>query len=184
MRDLQEKLESDPFGRATITGLILFVLLTLLASNLSSSRLQDWLAHLVLPVRNGVGLDQAWGVFAPDPRSTVFALEGRIRYDDGSTEVWRPPKGDPFISEYRAYHWHKWSEQVRLDSESGLWRPLTVWLARTHDRLDRHPTEITLVRRWYELKPPGSHPDHDSWNEFSFFTLQVSPALLTSGGRS
>lgn len=183
MADLQEKLESDPTGRAALTGVILFILLTLLASNLSDSGLRDWLARLVEPVRNGAGLDQAWGVFAPDPRSTVYGLEGRIRYDDGTTEVWHLPKGDPIVSEYRDYHWQKWSEQVRLDDHSGLWQPFAVWLARTHDRPGRHPAEITLVRRWFDLNPPGRHPDRGPWNSYEFFKLQVSPALLASGDR-
>src|SRR5439155_20114843 len=126
MRNLQEKIESDSVGKAAITGLILFVLATLLASNLSDSSLGDWLLKLVEPVRNGVGLDQAWGVLAPDPRSTIYDFQGRIRYDDGSTDIWRWPKGDPFISEYRDYHWQKWSEQVRLDDNNALWRPVGV----------------------------------------------------------
>ena len=184
MRNLQEKVESDPVGRAAITGVIIFVLLTLLASNLSDSAIRSWLARLVEPVRNGLGLDQAWGVFAPDPRSTVYDLYGRIRYDDGTTEIWRWPKGDPFISEYRAYHWQKWAEQVRLDDNSDLWRPAAEWLARTHDRAGRHPTEITLVRRWYDLNAPGTHPSRGPWNSFEFFTLQVSPSLLASGAQT
>jgi len=181
--DLQEKLESDPTGRAALTGLIIFVLLTLLASNLSDSGLQHSLTRFVEPLRNGAGLDQAWGVFAPDPRKIVYGLEGRIRYDDGTTEIWHWPKGDPIISEYRAYHWQKWSEQVRLDDKGGLWQPFAEWLARTHDRPNRHPTEITLVRRWSDLNPPGQHPDRGPWNSYDYFTLKVSPSLLASGDR-
>ena len=55
MRNLQEKLESDPLGRAVITGLIIFVLGTLLASNLPASGLQSWIADLVLLDPDTVG---------------------------------------------------------------------------------------------------------------------------------
>jgi hypothetical protein len=181
MRDLQEKVESDATGRAAISGVILFVLLTLLASNLSTSGLQDWISGPVEPVRNGLGLDQAWGVFAPDPRSTIYGLEGRITYDDGTTEKWHWPRGDPIVSEFRAYHWQKWSEQVRLDDQSGLWQPFAEWLARTHDRPDRHPTDITLIRFWADLNPPGTRPSRGPWNRFEFFTLQVNPSILGAG---
>jgi hypothetical protein len=180
MKDLQEKIESDATGRAAISGVILFVLLTLLASNLSESSLQNWLSELVRPVRNGLGLDQAWGVFAPDPRSTIYGLAGRIAYDDGTTETWHWPRGDPIISEFRAYHWQKFSEQVRLDDKSTLWQPFAVWLARAHDRPDRHPTDITLIRSWAELNPPGTHPSRGPWNSYEFFTLQVGPAILAA----
>lgn len=181
MRKLQERLESGPVGRAAITGLIFFVLGTLLASNLSGSPLQDWLVRLFRPVRNGVGLDQAWGVFSPDPRSVVYGLEGRIRYDDGSIELWHWHKGDPFLSEYRDYHWQKWAEQVRLDGDSFLWRPLAAWLARTYDRPSRHPTDVVLIRQWADLNPPGQRPSQGPWHEYTFFTLQVSPSLLAPG---
>jgi hypothetical protein len=181
MADPQERVEAHPFGRAAITGVIVFVIVTLLASNLSESALQRWLARLVQPVRNGLGLDQAWGVFAPDPRSVVFDLEGHIRYGDGSTEVWRPPKGEPIVHEYRDYHWQKYAERVRLDDQSGLWHPFAVWLARTHDRPGRHPVEVTLVRRWYDLYPPGTNPSHGPWNEYVYFTLQVRSEDLAAG---
>ncbi len=159
------------------------MLLTLLASNLSQSGLQDWLARLVKPVRNGLGLDQTWGVFSPDPRSRVYGFEARIRYGDGTSEVWHWPRGDPLISEYRSYHWQKWAEQVRLDDESLLWRPFAEWLARTHNSTGRHPTDVTLVRRWFDLNPPGSHPSHGPWHAYTFFTLQVNPDLLASDER-
>jgi len=181
MRNLQERLEGDQVGRAVITGIIIFILATLLASNLPDSPLENWLAQLVEPVRNGVGLDQAWGVFAPDPRATVYGLEADIRYDDGSTSTWTWHKGDPFISEYRDYHWQKYAEQVRLDDNNDLWRPLAVWIARTHDSAKRHPTDVTLVRSWADLNPPGTHPSQNPWNHYEFFTLQVSPTVLAEG---
>ncbi len=181
MRNLQERIESDPIGRAVITGLIIFVLGTLLASNLPASGLQNFMANLVRPVRNGVGLDQAWGVFAPDPRSTVYDLEGRITYDDGHTDIWHWPQGDPIVSAYREYHWQKFAEQVRLDDQSGLWRPFAIWLARAHDRTGRHPVSVTLVRRWYDLNPPGTKPHRGPWNRYEYFSLDVGPTILAEG---
>ena len=183
MKNLQERLESDPIGRALITGIVVFILGTLLASNLPSSGLQRVINGLVQPIRNGVGLDQAWGVFAPDPRSTVYDFEARIAYDDGTTDIWRFPDGDPIISEYRDYHWQKFSEQVRLDDRSGLWRPFAAWLARTHDRPGRHPTDVTLVRKWYDLNPPGTEPSRGPWNSYEYFTLQVDARVLAEAAR-
>ena len=178
MRNLQERIESDPIGRAVITGLLIFVLGALLASNLPASGLQRVLNGLVQPVRNGVGLDQAWGVFAPDPRSTVYDFEARITYDDGRTTTWRFPDGDPIISEYRDYHWQKFSEQVRLDDRSGLWQPFAEWVARTNDEQRRHPTKVTLVRKWFDLNPPGTKPSRGPWNSYEFFTLDVDAQML------
>lgn len=183
MRTYQEKLESDPLGRASITGVIIFVLGTLLASNLPDSGLQRVIADVVRPVRNGVGLDQAWGVFAPDPRSTVYDFEARITYDDGTTARWRFPDGDPVISSYRDYHWQKFSESVRLDNQKQLWRPFAAWLAQLHDARDRHPVSVTLIRRWSDLNPPGTNPDRGPWNSYEFFTLEVDASILAKAVR-
>jgi hypothetical protein len=182
MLDLQQKIESNQIGRAAISGLLVFVLGSLVAANIPTSYLQVKLNKIVQPVRDSVGLDQTWSVFAPEPRRQTFGLDARITYSDGTAETWTVPTGDPVIAEYRTYHWQKWSEYARADDSSLLWGPLAVWLARTHDNSVRHPVQISLIRRWYDLYPPGSHPSRGPWNQFTYYALQVTPAILA--GRS
>src|SRR5438270_9059452 len=108
MVDLQEKVESNPIGHAVISGLLIFILISLVAANIpQTSYLQSKLNSFVAPVRDSVGLDQTWGVFAPDPRRDTFGLYARITYNDGSSDTWTVPTGDPYIAEYRTYHWQK-----------------------------------------------------------------------------
>jgi len=182
MIDLQEKVESNQVGRAVITGLVIFILASLLAANIpQTSYLQKKLNSIVEPVRDSVGLDQTWSVFAPEPRRETFALDARITYNDGTSEVWAVPTGDPYIAEYRTYHWQKWSEYARADDTSWLWEPLAAWLARTHNGSVRHPVEVTLTRRWYILNAPGTHPSRGPWNEFTYYALAITPSLLAGG---
>jgi hypothetical protein len=177
--DLQERIESSQIGRAAITGALLFILGSLLAANIPQSYLQQKLNTIVQPVRDGLGLDQTWSVFAPEPRSQTFALEARISYSDGTFETWHVPTGDPFLAEYRTYHWQKWSESARSDDQAlVLWKPFAVWIARTHDLPTVHPTKVTLVRRWFDLFPPGSHPTRGPWHEYAYLTLRVTPTIL------
>ncbi len=178
MIDLQEKIESDVTGRAIISAVIIFILASLVAANIPGSFLQRKLNAIVEPVRDGVGLDQTWSVFAPEPRRQTFALAAQISYNDGTTETWRVPTGDPFIAEYRVYHWQKWSEYARADDTQWLWEPFAAWVARTHNGPVRHPVEVTLVRSWYDLNPPGSHPSHGPWNEYTYFSLAITPSVL------
>ena len=182
MIDLQEKFESLPVGRALISGALIFIIASLVAANIpDTSYVQRKLTTIVQPVRDGVGLDQTWSVFAPEPRRQTFALEARIQYSDGTKETWTVPTGDPFIAEYRVYHWQKWSEYARADDTSWLWEPFAVWVARTHNSAARHPVEVTLVRGWYDLKPPGSHPSRGPWNEYTYYSIPVTPSLLAGG---
>jgi len=177
--NVQEKLEASPIGRAAITGLLVFILGSLIAANIQPSYLQRKLNTVVRPVRDGLGLDQTWSVFAPEPRSQTFGLEARIDYDDGTSETWHVPTGDPFIAEYRTYHWQKWSEWARGDDYMKiLWQPFAEWIARTHNDASAHPTTVTLVRSWYDLNPPGTKPSRGPWHSVEYFTLRVTPAIL------
>ncbi len=174
----QEQFESSPTGRAVISGGLLFVLLAIAVANLPTSYIQIKLNTVVQPVRDGLGLDQDWSVFAPEPRRQTFELGARITYGDGSTDVWTVPTGDPFLAEYRVYHWQKWSEYARSDTKPALWEPLAAWIARTYDRPNRHPVDVTLVRRWYDINPPGAHPNRGPLNEYAYFSLKVTDAVL------
>jgi hypothetical protein len=176
--NLQEKLESGPIGRAVISGALLFILGALVAANIPPSYVQQKLNTVVRPVRDGVGLDQTWSVFAPEPRSQTFGLEARISYSDGSSEVWHVPTGDPFVAEYRTYHWQKWSEFARQDERPYLWGPFALWVARTHIYPDARPTSVTLVRTWIDLLPPGAGILQGPRHEYPYFTLQVTPEML------
>jgi hypothetical protein len=179
--DLQRRLESSRLGRAAITGLLIFVISSLVAANIPPSYLQVKLNKIVQPVRDGLGLDQTWSVFAPEPRRQTFGLDARIVFIDGSVQTWTVPTGDPVVAEYRTYHWQKWSEYARADDTSVLWGPLAEWLARKYDTPTVHPVQVTLVRRWYDLNPPGSAVGHGPWHEYPYFTLQVTPAILRGG---
>jgi hypothetical protein len=178
IRNIQERFEALPVGRAAISGLVIFIMLSLVTANIPTSYVQKKLNDVVLPVRDSLGLDQTWSVFAPEPRSQTFGLYAKIAYADGTSDIWTVPTGDPYISEYRTYHWQKWSEYARLDDQTNLWEPLAVWIARTHDRAGRHPSEVTLVRTWYDLYPPGKHPSRGETYQYEYYTLQVTPGIL------
>jgi hypothetical protein len=177
-----ERFEASRFGHAVITGALVFILVALLAANMPDSYLRTQLNSFVQPVRDGLGLDQDWSVFAPEPRRQTFAVEAQITYSDHTVETWTVPTGDPFIAEYRTYHWQKWAEYARADDYQNLWEPFAAWVARTHNSRVRHPVEVTLIRRWFDLKPPGSHPSRGPWNEYAYFSLTVTPGVL--GGSS
>ena len=179
--DVQDKVESSAIGRAAVSGVIIFILGSLIAANIPSSYLQRKLNTIVQPVRDSVGLDQTWSVFAPEPRQQTFGLGATISYDNGTKEIWSVPTGDPFISEYRTYHWQKWSEYARADDQPALWEPLAIWLARTYDRSNRHPTEVVLTRYWYDLFAPGTHPIRGPWHEVTYFSLAITPSILAGG---
>lgn len=179
MIDLQERIESSPAARATISGAILFVLAVMLGANLPvSSPLKDQINQVVQPVRDLVGLDQYWGVFAPDPRMETWGIRALITYTDGTTAGWSTPQGDAFLGEYRFYRWNKYAEQVFQRDRRGIWPDLAKWLIRNYDRPGLHPVRVELIKRWYVMNPPGSKVSRGPWNEEPLYVVPVTPQLL------
>jgi hypothetical protein len=173
---VQERLEASPLGRQLISAALVVVLLSIVAWNLPSSALRQRTLPLTRRVLVPLGLDQAWNVFAPDPRRQVVSQAARITYDDGSTAMWQRPTGDQVVGEYRFYRWQKLMESEIADAhQSDLWQPFAEWVARTHARAGRRVTKVELLRRWYDLSPAGRDQGRPPRHEYLYFTWEPSP---------
>lgn len=167
---LQERVERSELGRGVISGVLVLTLAAVLATNLPPSEVRDGLTKTAGPYLTAIGLDQNWGVFAPDPRPESVLVEARVEYADGGTSVWRVPRARGF-AELHDYRWQKYGENVRLDDRQALWRPLAEYVARDARRGGRQPVKVTLVRRWSPILPPGPGPGSEPWREYAYFTF-------------
>lgn len=173
---MQERLEASRGGRVVLSVFIAATLVSLAVWNLPDSQLK---ADLLSPVRTYVrsaGLDQNWAVFAPDPRRVVVQLRAHLTYEDGTTvEILAAPGGDAVVGAYRFYRWSKWVEYVRTDGHRDLWKPAATYIARENQRDGRLPASVTLIRRWYEVPPPGPGSDQQPpWQQFAYYTLTIT----------
>lgn len=172
----QERFESSAWGRRLLNAFFVLTIAVVVVWNLPSLELR----RLALPVAraplNATGLNQAWNMFAPEPRKQSIAVFARIDYADGTSATWEPPTGGPFVGQFRTYRWRKWMELVRLDKNKSLWEPAASWVAQEYDHQGRTPLRVTLVRRWQSLAAPGSGQPDAQWKEFSYFTLEVAGA--------
>jgi hypothetical protein len=173
---LQERFEASELGRILISAFIVVTLVVIVAANLPASELKAQLTRISNPYIELVGIKQVWGVFAPDPRRRVLFLEAKIRYDDGTTGVWKPPRGAPFPNSYRDVRWRKWVEPVHLTQ--ALWPLMTRWIAREHATSGKRPVEVELIRRSYWMNAPGPGPDSRERTVETLFTLPVTDEIL------
>ena len=176
---MQERFESTVVGRVAISVFLIVTLLALVFWNLPESELKRQSFKVVRPYITALSIEQNWGVFAPDPRRQTIDIFARVSFADGTEETFGIPRGDDLVGGYWDYRWWKWAEWVRLDAYSDLWRPAALWFARRAAADGRRPIRVTLVRRWYDLLPPGGGPERTEWQEESFYTLP-----LTAGGNS
>ena len=170
---MQERLESSAVGRAAISVFAVATVVALAFWNLPDSEIKRKALKVVRPYVTALGLEQNWGVFAPDPRRETVELFARVEYADGSERTLKVPRGDPFIGEYWDYRWRKWYEWARSDDYQHLWDPAARWFARVAADEGGTPVRVTLVRRWRQLLPPGPGPAESDWREFSYYTLDL-----------
>jgi hypothetical protein len=170
---VQEKIDSSPEGRAAISVFVAVTILCLVLWNLPDSGLREKTFSFFWPYVNTLGIEQNWGVFAPDPRRQTIDPYARVTMSDGSQTTYRMPSGDPVVGGYWDYRWRKWFEKATSNEREDLWQPTAAWFARRARAEGGDPVRVALVRRWYELLPPGSGPDHGAWREFTYYTLQV-----------
>jgi hypothetical protein len=152
----QARIEASAAGRIAISGLIVWVLIALLVSNLPESELKDTGRPVARPLLEAAALSQTWNLFAPNPRRSTLRLEARLTYADGTGLAWRAPDGDPLVSEYRSYRWRKWASNMMSDRRQDLWPQVARWIAERHRREGELPTEVVLVRQFYFAPAPGS----------------------------
>ena len=167
-----------------ISAFLIVTLLALVATNMpSDSKIRREILRPGQTYLNATGLDQVWAVFAPDPRRLVLGMEARIRYADGTRHVWDIPRGNDVIDSYWDYRWQKWMENVIVDaSRNRLARRTAEFVARRERERGKRPVRVTLVRRWRDLRPPGTKgPDRSRRREVAVYTLRL--ARLGSGER-
>ncbi len=180
-QSLQQRIEDSVPGRALISLLIVFTLLAVVVINLPDSSLRRSLSKTTQPYLNAIGLDQAWGVFAPDPRRESIRLEVRLGYADGTTEVWKAPERGDLIGGYSDYRWRKFEENLINEGagEGASAEQLARWVIREERKRSAPPTTAVVVSGKSVLAPPG--PDADkpaSYSEEQLLNLDVTPAML------
>jgi hypothetical protein len=175
---LGERIERSRAGRVVISVVLVLLLTVVIIMNGQPSTLREEVTELAAPVTNAVGLDQAWGVFAPDPRNMSLDFFARVSYDDGTTETWRLPEGGPLFGDYWDYRWRKYLEYLVQDPwASQTHVQFSSFIARDVHRDGRTPTRVVLVRQMRAVRP-GKEPPMSPVREQAYFSLPVTDEVL------
>ena len=182
---LQERIEGSGPGRALISLVIMVTLVAVVVINLPESHLRRSLSKVTQPYLNAVGLDQAWGVFAPDPRRESLRLEVQLQYADGKAEVWRAPARNDVFGGYSDYRWRKLEENVLAEGvgEGASAESLARWVVREQRERSEVPTMVTVQGARSPLPPPGPNAGNPSpYVPEQLLQMQVTPQMAGEGG--
>jgi hypothetical protein len=129
-------------------------LVAIVVWNLPGSPIRDQLIGPVRSVMLTAGLDQNWGVFAPDPRNETWYVAADIDYVDGTSERWDFPDGHWWTG-WRDYHWQKLTESA-VSADVDRRRAVAAWIGSQRQRPDVAITEVTLLS--FRASINGSEP--------------------------
>jgi hypothetical protein len=167
---VSERIERSSLGQLVIGAGIALVLLCQIGTHLPASALERAVGPTAHHLVRLVASEQAWGVFAPNPRTTSLKMEGVVTFEDGSTTVWTIPEGPNVGANLRFYRWRKWLERVRSDSYRGIWEPTARWIASLYDDAASPVVKVELVRHFRDNALEGPQPP---WQQFTYFTLDL-----------
>jgi hypothetical protein len=144
-------------------------------TNLPESKLRREAMKPAGAFLRATGLDQDWRVFAPDPRQASLRIEARVHFDDGSVATWRPPAGGDLAGAYWDYRWRKWLENTIQDANRDvLWKPAAAFAVDELGRAGRTAVRVTLIRRWQDLRAPGTPGlDAAGWRSYAFYEASL-----------
>ncbi|WNG92375.1 hypothetical protein [Mycobacterium sp. ITM-2016-00318] len=150
---LQQRFEDSQIGQVAISGLVIAVVLIGAVWNFPASEIQRTLVPILRPVAFGTGLEQGWGVFTPEPQSTLDTIEVRVAMTDGQTRVWII-REDATGIDFVAYRWRKLKDNVLRDKE--VRRLIAHWVMRKTTKPTEHAANVEIILRSEKLPPPGN----------------------------
>lgn len=168
-----EPVEGTRQGRFALSVLIVATVLAVLASTMPASELRDGLVTVVRPYMLATGLDQTWGVFAPDPPRVWTSVFARVDRADGTSATYELPD-DAGLGAYWTYRWRKYADQMRLPTSQRERAAFASWSVDRDREVGGRPSRITLLRRSSTNLPPGPGPDSTPLREVPFYSQAVA----------
>lgn len=165
-----ERFEQSPAVQGALTVVALLLVGSVVLWNLPAGRPRDATRPTVGTVVQGLGLEQDWALFAPNPRAYSVGVYATITHRSGRVETWEPPHNGLLIAPYRTYRWQKYVERLRGDDYSGIWEPTARWIAREHGS---DVTKVVLTRTFQEAKVPGAGGPRPALGRYDFYTLDL-----------
>jgi hypothetical protein len=135
---------------------MLVILVTSILSSVPGSTIKGAVAPVLIPLARVTGLDQGWGMFAPNPPRSLSEIEVHVIMSNGSDRVWRPYTEDSNDDSMRKMQWRKFKEEIVNKPE---YRPeLALWVVRKMATETDRPVRVVMIAEITSLPPLGKDP--------------------------
>lgn len=138
---------------------IVVVLIVAVVWSLPGAPIKDAMAPPLQPIARFTGLDQAWGMFSPNPPLSVPEVETAVLYDSGARRVWKLEGDRSLVGQFYWDRWRKFKEQ--LINEPVTRPAYAMWVVRKLMQPGERPVGVTIFSETRKLRPPGSHAQEE-----------------------
>lgn len=125
-----------------------------------------------VPATEFVGLQQAWGMFAPDPPDLTLDIDAIVIGKDGSRTRVQAPRANSLTGSVLSERYRKWEERIHPVSMSTTWADAARWFASRARDAGVDPKTVQLRRVWTTTALPGG--PKPVRRTFVFFEYDVS----------
>ena len=168
---LGPRIEASAAGQAALSLLMAVLIGAVVVWNMPLGRAKEALVPAAGTVVQAVGLEQDWGLFAPNPRDSSVGVHATVTYRDGRRRRWEPPPFGHLLAPYRTYRWQKFVERLRADAYRRMWEPFARWVAREHGP---GVARVVLTRTFRPaLRPGDPGPPPPALGAFDFYRLEI-----------
>jgi hypothetical protein len=156
---------------------ILAYVLMALFWHLPGSRLWSKVLDPLAPLICWLGLEQDWGMFAPDPATSDRDLAVILELPTGGALLWEPPRlhalsrWDAFL----AFRYRSYEHAILYDDESPECRAaLAEYLLRKYEFSGDRPRGVVFFYVDRPLPPPGAADPPPPTTRAAFYTYRPS----------
>ena len=154
-RSKGSRFKRSQIGEGAISALVVAVILIGVVSNMPASAIKAALAPTLTPIAVETGLDQFWGMYAPDPPSRLENLEVHVTMADGGDRVWTlPAQYDRVVGVAVSHRWRKLKES--LLSEQQIRPQFAHWVVHELTGPSERVSRVQMILRTEVLPPPGT----------------------------
>ena len=155
-----------------------------LVTALGGESLITKVAAKVTPYAVGIGLFQAWAMFAPNPLRENTYIDAEITYRDGRKHIWSFPQMQElgYGERYAKERYRKFSnERLYKKENAALWPDSARYIARLNTN-PSNPPQIVKLAHYRCIIPappePGETAAPERWEREVFFVYNVKPEDL------
>lgn len=131
-----------------------------------------------------LGLWHGWAMFAPEPIHVLRRVTARIRFQDGSVEVWEPvrPQARKRLMNTLYVRSFKYQHSLLSSGNRHLWAPLCGFLARCAAQSGRRVESVELLRDSRAVNEPGAAALYGPCSTVSLYRQQSAGETRETSG--